>query len=267
VSENEGKSPDNARRTFLKQSGIALGGVVVGGILGGTLLNNKPQAVVVKPPESTLAPTPAATAKPPEKAIENTVNFNEALMIFNQEQFENTQAAVERIFPADDLGPGAKDLGVAFYIDHQLNSPWALNVRDYMMGPFQKGTPSQGTQTHLTRKDIFLLGVEALQSYSQEKYKKNFADLSPAEQDETLKVFEKGADVKLEPITTTTFFSLLRSYTLEGVYADPMYGGNKDMKGWKMKRYPGNQPSYTADIEKDGFIVMEPKSLHDHMSH
>ena len=55
--------------------------------------------------------------------------------------------------------------------------------------------------------------------------------------------------------------------TIEGVYADPMYGGNKDMMGWKMKRYPGNQPSYANEIEKDGFIVMEPKSLHDHMTH
>jgi gluconate 2-dehydrogenase gamma chain len=262
VSKKDVNSPNNARRAFLKQSGIALGGVVVGGILGRTLLDSKPH-IDTKPPEM----NPVVHNNPPQQSQAISVNFTEALMVFNQEQFEITQAAVERLFPKDDLGPGAKDLGAAFYIDHQLNTPWALNVRDYMEGPFQSGTPSQGTQTHLKRKDIFLLGLEALQKYSQQKYKKDFASLSPAEQDDCLKVFEKGTDVKLDPISTSTFFSLLRNYTLEGVYADPMYGGNKDMMGWKMKKYPGNQPSYTNMIEKDGFLVMEPKSLHDHMTH
>jgi gluconate 2-dehydrogenase gamma chain len=269
MSEQKSNSePNQARRNFLKQSGIALGGVVVGGVIGGALAGSKPKAAEPKPTEVPKAePTPVVTEKVVEKVVDKPVYYNQALMFFNQQQYQITDAAAERIFPKDDLGPGAQELGVAFFIDHQLASSWGVNGKDYTMGPFLKGEPTQGPQTHLKRAQIFTIGLQALQDYSQEKYKKGFAEISAAEQDETLKVFEKGADVKLEAISTSTFFGMLRSLTMEGLYSDPMYGGNKDMLGWKMKKYPGNQPSYFNDMEKDGFIVMEPKSLHDHMNH
>lgn len=52
--------------------------------------------------------------------------------------------------------------------------------------------------------------------------------------------------------------------TLEGAYADPVYGGNKDMMGWKMKEYPGPRMAYLDEIDKDEFILKEPKSLREY---
>ena len=40
-----------------------------------------------------------------------------------------------------------------------------------------------------------------------------------------------------------------------------MYGGNKDMAGWKMKKFPGHQMSYKDIIQKDSLVKMDPKSL------
>ncbi|WP_341869717.1 gluconate 2-dehydrogenase subunit 3 family protein [Paenibacillus protaetiae] len=89
--------------------------------------------------------------------------------------------------------------------------------------------------------------------------------MKPEEQDETLAAFEANkADLK--GIPSATFFSLLRQLTLEGVYADPLYGGNKNMDGWRMRNYPGNQYGYIDIIEKDEFAKIEPISLHDHMN-
>ncbi|WP_243633291.1 gluconate 2-dehydrogenase subunit 3 family protein [Paenibacillus xerothermodurans] len=238
----------NSRRNFLKNSGIAIGGAVIGGAaISSVFLGRKTQQA------QPAAPKP--------------VEYNQALMFFNQEQYQITEAAAERIFPKDELGPGAKELGVAFYIDHQLASPWGINARDYMMGPFVKGEPTQGNQSQMRRADLFLLGLQGLKDYSQKKYNKDFQNLAENEQNDVLKVFEKGEEFTLNGATTKSFFSLLRSYTIEGVYSDPMYGGNKDMMGWKMRNYPGNQMSYTDLIEKDEFIKMEPMSLRDHMSH
>lgn len=248
MADTNSKQPkSSSRREFLKNSGIALGGLVVGGVLGGSLFGSKKAEV--------------------EKVVEKSVNYNQALMFFNQEQFQLTEAACERIFPQDEHGPGAKELGVAFYIDHQLASPWGINAKDYMTGPFYPGEPTQGMQTSLKRAEIFTLGLQGLADYSKKKYNKRFTDLTEAEQDETLKVFEAGKEYQLAGTSTTGFFSLLRSMTIEGVYADPMYGGNKDMQGWKMRNYPGNQMSFAKDIEKDEFMKIEPKSLHDHMDH
>ncbi|MGI9252546.1 MAG: gluconate 2-dehydrogenase subunit 3 family protein, partial [Thermomicrobiales bacterium] len=47
------------------------------------------------------------------------------------------EAACERIIPADDLGPGAKDAGVVFFIDRQLANELAgFRGPYYRQGPF-----------------------------------------------------------------------------------------------------------------------------------
>ncbi|RED66311.1 gluconate 2-dehydrogenase subunit 3 family protein [Cohnella lupini] len=247
------KPQDESRRRFLKYSGTAIGGVVVGGVIGGIIgSSNQKRGEDAEPGETK---TPAA---------ESNRDYNQALMFFNQDQFMITEAASERIFPADENGPGAKELGAAFFIDHQMASAYGMNARDYMMPPFYKAEASQGYQLSFKRRELLALGLDALNEYSSDKYKKTFTKLAPEEQDAVLSDFEKDK-VNLKGVPASTFFSLLQSLTIEGVYADPLYGGNKNMAGWKMRNYPGNQMSFYDDIEKEEFIKMEPLSLHDHL--
>lgn len=233
------------RRKFLAASGYTVGGALLGGALG-----------YFAPKSKAPAPAPAAPAES---------NYNEALMYFNQEQFAITQAAAERIFPADENSPGAKELGVAFFIDHQLAGEWGFNSRDYMQGPFYVGEKAQGYQGRLKRREIYDIGLREMQNYCQTKYGKTFTALTPEEQDAVLAAFQKD-EVKLTTISASGFFSMLRSNTLEGVYSDPLYGGNKNMQGWVMREYPGSQMAYTQIIDKD-FTKMPPKSLKDHIAH
>ena len=37
--------------------------------------------------------------------------------------------------------------------------------------------------------------------------------------------------------------------TMEGFFADPIYGGNRDMAAWKMVGYPGLPATYREDIK------------------
>ncbi|MGE5701061.1 MAG: gluconate 2-dehydrogenase subunit 3 family protein [Clostridia bacterium] len=237
-----------SRRKFLQNAGYAVGGLIVGGIAGSFFPSSAPQK------------TP-----PPAPATEPT-SYTQALMFFTQEQFKIVEAATERIFPQDELGPGAKALGVAYFIDHQLAGDWGFNARDYMQAPFFKGEKVQGYQGRLKRRELFDIGLREMQNYSNATYKKNFPDLTPEEQDAVLKVFEDGK-INLSTISETGFFNLLRASTMEGVYADPLYGGNKNMDGWKLKSFPGNQMAYTQVIEQDAFTKIEPKSLKDHLAH
>lgn len=244
---NDNAKQTMSRRKFLTNSGYAVGGVVLGGVLGSLLPKKANQ-------------TPLSPSVP---QTNETKSFNEALMFFNQEQFMITQAATERIFPADEHGPGAKDLGVAFFIDHQLAGDWGFNARDYMQPPFFVGESTQGYQGHLKRREIFYIGLREIQNYSHSKYNKGFTSLSPEEQDAVLTAFQND-EVQLTTISASGFFKQLRSSTLEGVYSDPLYGGNKNMQGWAMRNYPGDQMSFTQVIEKE-FTVMQPRSLRDHM--
>lgn len=240
---------DLSRRDFVKRSGIFVGGLVGGSVLGG-LVGPK-----VFPNEEQTGTT-----------VSDDANYNQALMYFtNMEDFNVLKAATERIFPADEERPGAIDLLVPFYIDHQLAGAYGNNARVYMQGPFYPGEPTQGYQSRLNRNEIFDIGIKGLQDYSQKTYEEKFVDLEPEQQDEVLVAFEND-EVKLRGTSSAFFFGLLRTVTLEGIYADPLYGGNKDMEGWKMKEYPGDQMTYLDVIESEEFIQadIETSSLKDH---
>jgi len=239
----------NSRRNFLKNSGLTVGGLVVGGALGGLLVRNNEPETDVKTEQT-----------------QNT-NPNEALMFFYPDEYNTTVAAAERIFPKDDIGPGAADLNVAIYIDHQLASQWGVNAREYRMGPWYEPEPTQGDQVRLLRKDLFRLGLKQLDNFSNKKFKNNFINLEPKEQDEVLVAFEQGEAGSISGVSSADFFQLLRTLTLEGVYADPMYGGNNQMNGWAMRKFPGTRMNYVKEVQSKEFIELEPQSLRNHMNH
>ncbi|CAM3444455.1 gluconate 2-dehydrogenase subunit 3 family protein [Paenibacillus lupini] len=251
ANDKPNQPQDESRRRFLKYSGTAIGGVVLGGVIGGLVGANLK--------DKDKEETPAA----PQTATDNK-DYNQALMFFNQDQFLTAEAAAERLFPKDDLGPGAKELGVAFFIDHQMASAFGTNSRDYMQPPYYKAEATQGYQLVFKRRELIALGLDALNGYSNTKYKKPFVEIAPEEQDAVLTAFESN-DIELKDVPASNFFAMFLNLTLEGVYADPLYGGNKNMAGWKMRNFPGNQMSYTEYIEKEEFVKLEPMSLHDHL--
>jgi len=256
AEQHNHQPPDRSRRQFLKYSGAAISGAVIGGVIGGAIAGG------FKKKAPAPAPTPATPGG--QAAV---ADYNQATMYFTQSQLQITQAAVERIFPKDDLGPGAAELGVAYYIDHQLASPWGINGREYRNGPYVKGEATQGDYQSIHRTEVFNLGLIAIQDASMKKYNNKFPDLTDEQKDAILTLLEKGDIEVINGITGTSFFNLLRTLTLEGAYADPLYGGNKNMQGWKMRKYPGNQMSYSNIMEKAEFVAMEPMSLRDHIAH
>jgi gluconate 2-dehydrogenase gamma chain len=249
-------TPDHSRRRFLKYTGTAIGGVVVGGVIGSAMSGGFKK--------DTASPSASPSANPQASVASD---FNQAPMFFNQLQLQIAEAASERIFPKDDNGPGATDLGVVFYIDHQLASPWGVNARTYRLGPFVKGEATQGDYLSIQRHELITMGLNSLEETAKNKHTKGFVDITPEEQDAILTSMEKGEISVVNGITGKTFFNLFRVLVMEGVYSDPLYGGNKNMAGWKMRKYPGNQMSYTNVIDKDQFVAMEPRSLHDHFAH
>ncbi|WP_010649740.1 gluconate 2-dehydrogenase subunit 3 family protein [Oceanobacillus massiliensis] len=254
VSEkNQLDEKGSSRRKFLKNSGVAAGGVVVGGVLGGLVGFGKD-----KEPASSTATQPAEN--------KSASNPNMALMYFTPDQLAITEAAVERIFPEDENGPGAKELLVGYYIDHQLALGWGTGAKDYTSGPFFPGEPTQGYQSSLNKQQIFDIGLQAMEKHSVSSFEKSFVDLTEEEQDTVLTDFDEDK-VKMKGVTAAYFFSVLRAATIEGVYADPLYGGNAGMEGWKMKNFPGHQMSYKDMIDSEEFIEMEPKSLNSQHSH
>jgi gluconate 2-dehydrogenase gamma chain len=170
---------------------------------------------------------------------------------FTAAEVRTIEAIADRIIPPDSETPGGKDAGCAVYIDRQLAGPYGHNGGHYTRPPFQKGMKQQGPQSKNGPAQQYRVAIAAIDKHCREKYQnKNFADLSDAEKDDVLNGVESG-DVKLDPVDAKTFFTehLLKNMQ-EGFFADPIYGGNRDMAGWKMIGFPGTRYNYLDWIDR-----------------
>jgi gluconate 2-dehydrogenase gamma chain len=153
------------------------------------------------------------------------------LRFFTEAEARAVMAACERIFPSDESGPGATDANVVVYIDRQLAGPYGHDKYRYTKGPWIESAPEHGNQRKESPRDIYRAGIPTMGS--------DFAEASPEEQ-----------DARLEKIERTAFFSMLRTHTLEGMFTDPLHGGNRNMAGWRLVGYPGPVVSYRDEIEQ-----------------
>jgi gluconate 2-dehydrogenase gamma chain len=160
------------------------------------------------------------------------------------------EAAVDRLIPADASGPGAREVGVPRFIDRQLSGPFGRAERWYMGGPFRDGTPTQGYQLPYTPAQFFRRSIAAVEKQCQAGYGgRRFAKLKPDEQDALLTRLQKG-ELRLEGWSSATFFGQLHQMTMQGFFADPMYGGNQQKAGWKLVGFPGARGAYVGVIEQ-----------------
>jgi gluconate 2-dehydrogenase gamma chain len=171
----------------------------------------------------------------------------------NPGEVSAVEAIVDRLIPADNLSPGGKDAGCAVFIDRQLAGSFGQSSRLYEKGPFMPGLPTQGYQGALTPSGRYRLGLKALEDHVQSAHgAKTFAQLTPAQQDEILEGLENGKiTLKLVPgFSTRQFFELVLQNTMEGFFADPLYGGNRGMASWKMIGFPGARYDYREFVDK-----------------
>jgi len=152
------------------------------------------------------------------------------LHFFDPDEAATVMAAASRIFPADESGPGAKEAGVVVYIDRHLAGPYGSDGHRYTQPPFESGVRELGYQGKATPAEIYREGLKGLAG---------FRLLPTAEQDKALTQIE-----------STLFFSLLRQHTIEGMFCDPVHGGNVDMLGWRLLGFPGPRMSNYEDVDK-----------------
>jgi hypothetical protein len=127
-------------------------------------------------------------------------------------QMKTLEAFIDRLIPSDELGPGAVEAGAQIYIDRVLAGPNA------------------------NEKDTFIQGLEAVDALARRVHGAALAELSADKRDQVL------AAMAADP-----FFNRARRLTLEGMFSDPYYGGNKNFAGWDLIRYPGPRPAVAAE--------------------
>jgi gluconate 2-dehydrogenase gamma chain len=140
----------------------------------------------------------------------------------NAENAATITAFTERLMPAAPGKPGATEAGVLNYIDLALAGAYA------------------------DQQDFYRRGLASLDAYCRSAHKQSFTQLGAAQQDEVIKALEDGKATGFTWPSAQAFFNTLRTHTIEGMFADPVYGGNKDFAGWRLVGFPGAQPQFTA---------------------
>jgi gluconate 2-dehydrogenase gamma chain len=163
------------------------------------------------------------------------------------------EAAVSRLIPNDDVGPGAVEVGVPFFLDRQLSGPFGRGDHYYLLGPWKKGVPEQGYQGRFNPAQLYRAAMKAIDQHCAKQFGGHkFADLSEADRDQLLKDLEKGAVALDDGVDGKTFFNMLLQNTKEGYFSDPIYGGNKGMGAWKMIGFPGAHYDYSDWVTRHG---------------
>jgi Gluconate 2-dehydrogenase subunit 3 len=177
-----------------------------------------------------LVPDAIAQTHPPHPAADSTATTAQAHAhgpgygaFFNDDDTATVAAFTERLMPGAPGKPGAKDAGVLNYIDLALSGAYA------------------------DQQDFYRRGLAALDGYCRKTYNAPFAKLDAAKQDEVLGALEQGKASGFTWPTQQAFFNTLRTHTMEGMFADPIYGGNKDFAGWRLIGFPGAQPVFSPE--------------------
>ena len=178
------------------------------------------------------------SGSPPPTVVPGPWNF------FTPAEGAAVEALADRIIPPDPQTFGGKDAGCAVFLDRQLAGPYGRNDGLYNEGPFQTGTEEQGPQSSATPSATYRAALAALDKYSRESHQgKIWVELTVDQQDQVLRGLEGGA-VALEGVDGKKFLDTLVKDIQEGFFADPIYGGNRDMCAWKMIGFPGAHYDY-----------------------
>jgi hypothetical protein len=136
------------------------------------------------------------------------------------EQAAMLSAIAERLIPSDDTGPGAAEAMAARYVLRAL----AADYREHRAG--------------------YARGLTALDARARKQLGAGFAALAAEQQDALLAELE-GGDAE-----SAAFFELVRRHVVEGMFGDPVWGGNAEQAGWKLLGYPGPRHVWTAEEQR-----------------
>ena len=162
-------------------------------------------------------------------------NGSEHGAFFNHADAATIAAITERIMPSAPDKPGARDADVLNYIDLALAGAYA------------------------ELQDFYRRGLASLDAHCRSTYKESFVHLTPERQDEVITALEEGKANGFTWPSAKEFFSVLRTHTMEGLFADPLYGGNRDFAGWRLVGFPGAQAIFTpSDLQSKQSFTRAP---------
>ena len=163
-----------------------------------------------------------------------------------------TETGLLKDWPKDGppLAWKGTDIGINVYIDRALAGAWGKGDRLYMQGPWKPGAPSQGYQSPLTPAQLYRAGIEATNAHCRKTYGKTFDRLTEQQREEVLVGLSTAKIAFDNGLPVRQFWAMLYQTVMEGMFSDPIYGGNRNKAGWKLIGFPGAIAVHRDNVEK-----------------
>jgi hypothetical protein len=156
--------------------------------------------------------------------------------------------------PAETGHPGAREAGVVHHVDTLLGAFDYQPERVHAGGPWSDrhdAGPNRAAQFVPLSRAKRIAWQQRLGDW-QHRYRTGLALLDSLAGGDFTSVDPAHQDGILASPDAAKFTELLFGHTIEGMYANPEYGGNRDLAGWRDIKFPGDiQPRGYADDEVD----------------
>src|SRR4030095_3099614 len=110
--------------------------------------------------------------------------------------------------------------------------------------------PSQGYQLPLTPAQLYRAGIAATNAHCRKTYGKPFAQITAQQREEGLAALCPPTISLAGALRARPCWSTLYQTVIEGMFPDPIYGGNRDKAGWKLIGFPGAIAVHRENVEK-----------------
>jgi gluconate 2-dehydrogenase gamma chain len=209
--------------------------------------------------------------------LQSQITQSQGFLTLNPTEQVIVEALAEAIIPTDSTGPGAKEAGVVYFIDHMLAGNYGKGGNYFLRGPFV--TPQSGsvtvmgavypstTKTPITYsagtitprlqagtsyqyafnpREFWRRGLTFLENYCTAAKGGKFETLSSATQTTVLQeMFDNSAtntalQTAFEGPNAAEFFNEIHDMVTAGFWSDPLYGGNQGMVGWELLAFNAN---------------------------
>src|SRR6266581_2399392 len=103
---------------------------------------------------------------------------------------------------------------------------------------------------HMVPADLYSAGIAAANAFCVKTFFKSFAKITESQREEFLLGLRAGKIAFENGPPARVFFATLYQNVMEGMFADPIYGGNRNKAGWKLIGFPGVIAVHYQNVEK-----------------
>jgi|GEM_PF-187210 len=185
----------------------------------------------------------AADAAPDSSVQKSEPQLLEALEVLTADEAQTLEVICDCLIPEDENGPGARQARAVHYIDRSLASHNSEDRQHYM------------------------ISLSAINDYAKQTRGSAYYELIWDLQNSILLALQQNKIPGCSP-SSSGFFNMVRSHTIDGTFCDPYYGGNQGFIGWDMLRYPGIRLSASeTDVAEGAALEPNHQSAYDHATY